>query len=235
MGDWLIDGVGAVPAPAVLALCALVLAAETALLIGVVLPAASALALLGAAVGTGAVPAAVAVPVAVTASLTGGMVAVARARRPVPRAGSPAAVRWSGVRRSAPFGRLERRLHRHLGSGAPSWPVVTVGHVLAGVRTLVPRLAGSRGIGVGWWAAAAAPGAVLWVGSWTAAGAAGAQVLDRLDTVSSAVVLALLVGAVLTLAGVAVRTVVRRAVVHRTAVRRSRRGRAGSTPIPATA
>jgi membrane protein DedA with SNARE-associated domain len=138
---------GALPAGLVLVVVAALVAAEAALLAGLVLPSATALVALGLLANeqvVGIVPAAL---VAVGAALAGGTGGFFAGRRRGPRVGWVKEKHWR---------RAERIFTRHGGRA------VFFGQWVVGARTLVPRLAGMNGVPYRTFAAWHSPAAVGW-------------------------------------------------------------------------
>ncbi|WP_051581313.1 DedA family protein [Pseudonocardia acaciae] len=146
---------GPLPVPVLLMVLVLLLVAETALVIGVFLPGATAALALGALARLGSVPVSPVVFAAAAAAALGGQLAYLAGRRSAARSGSIA-------------GRLERALrprHRELlttmlrerGAGA-----VVLGQWIIGVRTLMPRLAGHAGLSYRRFSAHQLPTASAW-------------------------------------------------------------------------
>lgn len=143
------------PAPLVYLICALVIMAETALLPGIVLPTLSTLLLMGFLVQRGTLQLWPALTVCVASALAGDQLAYWEGRLWGPK-----------LRRS----RVGQRI------GAAKWdkaeatvarygvPAVVLGRCLAGVRTLVPRVAGSAGLSYRRFFVGSLCAAVLWAG-----------------------------------------------------------------------
>ncbi|GHF99627.1 MULTISPECIES: DedA family protein [Amycolatopsis] len=125
--------------------CALVITAETALLPGIVLPTLSALLLMGFLAERGTLHLGLAWVVAVAAAVLGDQLAYLEGRRWGPRLSHRD--RWQ---------RVERAVARY------GVPAVIAGRCLAGVRTLVPRVAGSAAMPYRRFAAGSVCAAVLW-------------------------------------------------------------------------
>ncbi|MEU0792359.1 DedA family protein [Amycolatopsis sp. NPDC005961] len=129
--------------------CALLITAETALLPGIVLPTLSALLLMGFLAERGTLHLGIALPVAVVAAVVGDQLAYFEGRR---------------LRRS----RLVRRIGQDRWDRAEAAvarygvPAVIAGRCLAGVRTLVPRVAGSAAMPYRRFAVVSVCAAVLW-------------------------------------------------------------------------
>ncbi|MEV6646174.1 DedA family protein [Amycolatopsis sp. NPDC051371] len=129
--------------------CAVLITAETALLPGIVLPTLSALLLMGFLAERGTLHFGLALPVAVLAAVVGDQLAYLEGRR---------------LRRS----RLVRRIGQDRWDRAEAAvarygvPAVIAGRCLAGVRTLVPRVAGSAAMPYRRFAAGSVCAAVLW-------------------------------------------------------------------------
>jgi membrane-associated protein len=137
------------PAPVVYLVCAVLITTETALLPGIVLPTLSALLLMGFLAERGTLHLGIALPVAVRAAVLGDQLAYLEGRR---------------LRRS----RLARRIGQDRWDRAEAAvarygvPAVIAGRCLAGVRTLVPRVAGSAAMPYRRFAVGSVCAAVLW-------------------------------------------------------------------------
>ena len=136
------------PAPLVYLVCALVITAETALLPGIVLPTLSTVLLMGFLAERGTLHLGLAWAVAVAAAVLGDQLAYLEGRHWGPRlARRVGRDRWE---------RAETALARY------GVPAVIAGRCLAGVRTLVPRVAGSAAMPYRRFAAGSVAAAVLW-------------------------------------------------------------------------
>lgn len=133
------------PPVVVYLVCALIITAETALLPGIVLPTLSTLLLMGFLAERGTLHLGLAWVVAVAAAVLGDQLAYLEGRRWGPKL--PHRERWR---------RVERAVARH------GVPAVIAGRCLAGVRTLVPRVAGSAAMPYPRFAAGSVAAAVLW-------------------------------------------------------------------------
>ncbi|WP_328448769.1 MULTISPECIES: DedA family protein [unclassified Amycolatopsis] len=145
-------------APAVLVylVCGLVIAAETALLPGIVLPTWSTLLLMGFLAERGTLQLGLAFAVAVAAAVLGDQLAYLEGRRWGPRlARRVGQDRWD---------RAEAAVARY------GVPAVIAGRCLVGVRTVLPRVAGSAAMPYRRFAAGSAGAAVLWAGAELAVG-----------------------------------------------------------------
>jgi membrane-associated protein len=151
------------PAPLVYLVCALVITAETALLPGIVLPTLSTLLLMGFLAERGTLHLGLAWLVAVAAAVLGDQLAYLEGRRWGPRvARRVGRERWE---------RAETAVSRY------GVPAVIAGRCLAGVRTLVPRVAGSAAMPYRRFAAGSVAAAVLWASAELLVGHATAAVL----------------------------------------------------------
>jgi membrane protein DedA with SNARE-associated domain len=136
------------PPAVVYLVCALVITAETALLPGIVLPTLSTLLLMGFLAERGTLHLGLAWAVAVAAAVLGDQLAYLEGRHWGPRlAGRVGRDRWE---------RAETAVARY------GVPAVIAGRCLAGVRTLVPRVAGSAAMPYRRFAAGSVAAAVLW-------------------------------------------------------------------------
>ncbi|WP_370968712.1 DedA family protein [Amycolatopsis sp. cg9] len=139
------------PPAVVYLVCALVIAAETALLPGIVLPTLSTLLLMGFLAERGTLDFGLALTVAVAAAVLGDQLAYLEGRRWGPRlARRVGRQRWD---------RAESVLARY------GVPAVIAGRCLVGLRTLVPRVAGSAAMPYRRFAAGSVAAAVLWAGA----------------------------------------------------------------------
>lgn len=127
------DVMSVMPAPLILVLVGLAVAAESALLFGLVLPGSTLLVTLGLATRLGEVPLSAAMPVAIAAAVVGGQLAYLRGRHHTSRA------RTSG-RLHTTIERAEGMVARH-----GVWSIV-IAQWIAGLRTFTPRLAGRAGV-----------------------------------------------------------------------------------------
>ncbi|RSM42021.1 DedA family protein [Amycolatopsis balhimycina DSM 5908] len=151
------------PAPLVYLVCALVITAETALLPGIVLPTLSTLLLMGFLAERGTLHLGLAWVVAVAAAVLGDQLAYLEGRHWGPRlAHRVGRERWE---------RAETAVARY------GVPAVIAGRCLAGVRTLVPRVAGSAAMPYRRFAAGSVAAAVLWASTELLVGHATAAVL----------------------------------------------------------
>ena len=152
------------PAPVVYLVCALLITAETALLPGIVLPTLSTLLLMGFLAERGTLHLGLALPVAVLAAVTGDQLAYLEGRR----------LRRSRFARRIGQDRWDRAEAAVARYGVPA---VIAGRCLAGVRTLVPRVAGSAAMPYRRFAAGSVCAAVLWASAELLAGHVAALVL----------------------------------------------------------
>ncbi|MGW4400839.1 DedA family protein [Amycolatopsis nivea] len=143
------------PAPLVYLICALVIMAETALLPGIVLPTLSTLLLMGFLVQRGTLQLWPALAVCVVSALAGDQLAYWEGRLWGPK------LRRSRVGQrigEAKWDKAEAAVARY------GVPAVVLGRCLAGVRTLVPRVAGSAGLSYRRFFIGSVCAAVLWAG-----------------------------------------------------------------------
>ncbi|WP_432847753.1 DedA family protein [Amycolatopsis sp. CA-161197] len=143
------------PAVVVYVVCALVITAETALLLGIVLPTLSTLLLMGFLVQRGTLSWWVALVVCVSAAVLGDQIAYWEGRVLGPRLRSSRLGRRVGPAR---WDRAESAIVRF------GVPAVVLGRCLAGVRTLVPRVAGSAGLPYRRFVVGSVCAAVMWAG-----------------------------------------------------------------------
>jgi membrane-associated protein len=136
------------PPVVVYLVCALVITAKTALLPGIVLPTLSTLLLMGFLAERGTLHLGLAWVVAVAAAVLGDQLAYLEGRRWGPRLS-----RRVGRKR---WERAETAVARY------GVPAVIAGRCLAGLRTLVPRVAGSAAMPYRRFAAGSVAAAVLW-------------------------------------------------------------------------
>ncbi|HET6708347.1 DedA family protein [Amycolatopsis sp.] len=148
------------PPAAVYLVCALIITAETALLPGIVLPTLSTLLLMGFLAERGTLHLGLAWVVAVAAAVLGDQLAYLEGRRWGPRLSHRD--RWQ---------RVETAVARY------GVPAVIAGRCLAGVRTLVPRVAGSAAMPYRRFAAGSVAAAVVWASVELLAGHTTAVVL----------------------------------------------------------
>lgn len=136
------------PAAVVYLVCALVITAETAVLPGIVLPTLSTLLLMGFLAERGTLHLGLALVVAVLAAVLGDQLAYLEGRYWGPRvARRVGRDRWD---------RAEAVVARY------GVPAVVAGRCLVGLRTLVPRVAGSAAMPYRRFAAGSAAAAVVW-------------------------------------------------------------------------
>ncbi|MBN6039232.1 DedA family protein [Amycolatopsis sp. 195334CR] len=148
------------PPPLVYLACGLLVALETAVLPGAVLPTLSALLLMGGLAAHGVLDLPLALAVAVLAAVAGDQLAYLEGRRWGPRLRARVGpARWA---------KAEAFVARY---GVPG---VIAGRCLAGVLTLGPRVAGSAAMPHRRFTAGSACAAVLWAGAELLAGHAGA-------------------------------------------------------------
>ena len=141
MVDALLEQVGEWPAAAVLAVAAVVLAVESGVLLGVLLPGSTTLVVLGLWSAAADVPAVLPIAVAAGASVAGALVGWARghSRRALPDRHRRLRARVDpGVRRA----RAWLAAQGPLGTAA----VLAGAHWVAVTRTVVPRVAGGTGL-----------------------------------------------------------------------------------------
>ena len=165
---WLTD----LPVAGQLAIAVLLLIAEAGLLIGIVLPSAATLVILGLQVGAGTLPLVPIVALAAAASVTGGYLGHRLARRrhqpdgrsPVRESGNAILRRLRG-RVDAIGDRVGDRISRH--------PILAAagGQFFAGARTAVPRLAARAGVPAAKVLWGTIPAAVVWAGAMIGGGA----------------------------------------------------------------
>ena len=165
----------------------LAVVAEAALVIGVVLPGASAALVTGALATAGVLPFEAAVVAVSAGALLGGQLAFLAGRRGRGTAAALARLRSARGR----TGRVARALLQR----APGRREVAVAQWLVGARTLVPRLAGAGGLRYARFAAVQVPGSLLWGAGLVSVGAAAGAAYQQ-------------VGATLTGVGIAVLAVV---------------------------
>ncbi len=131
----------------------MLITAETALLPGIVPPTLSALLLMGFLAARGTLHLGLALPVAVSAAVLGDQLAYLEGRRWGPRLRRTRLARRIGQDR---WDSAEAAVARH------GVPAVLAGRCLAGVRTLVPRVAGSAAMPYRRFAVGSVCAAVLW-------------------------------------------------------------------------
>lgn len=145
------------PPPVVYLVCFAIIAAETALLPGIVLPTLSTLLLMGFLAERGTLHFGLAWPVAVVAAVLGDQLAYLEGRR----------LRRSRLARRVGQDRWDRAEAAVARYGVPA---VIAGRCLAGLRTLVPRVAGSAAMPYRRFAAGSVCAAVLWASAELLAG-----------------------------------------------------------------
>ncbi|MFJ7212278.1 DedA family protein [Amycolatopsis sp. NPDC098790] len=145
------------PAPVVYLVCFAIIAAETALLPGIVLPTLSTLLLMGFLAERGTLHFGLALPVAVLAAVLGDQLAYLEGRR----------LRRSRLARRVGQDRWDRAEAAVARYGVPA---VIAGRCLAGLRTLVPRVAGSAAMPYRRFAVGSVCAAVLWASAELLAG-----------------------------------------------------------------
>jgi membrane-associated protein len=149
------------PPAVVYLVCGLLIAAETALLPGIVLPTLSTLLLMGFLAERGTLHLGLALAVAVSAAVLGDQLAYLEGRHWGPRLRRTRIARRIGEHR---WDRAEAAIARY------GVPAVIAGRCLAGVRTLVPRVAGSAAMPYRRFAAGSVCAAVLWASAELLAG-----------------------------------------------------------------
>ncbi|NMO54879.1 DedA family protein [Actinoplanes sp. TBRC 11911] len=138
---------GGLPPLLVYAVVALLVAAESAFVAGLVLPAATALIAMGLLANAGVVAVVPAILVGALAAVLGGSLAYASGKRTGPKLRARRPERWE---------RADRLFQRYGGRA------VFLGQWLVGARTLVPRLAGLNGMPYRRFAMRQMPSGVLW-------------------------------------------------------------------------
>ena len=190
------DLLGGLPPLVVYAVVGVLVAAESAIVAGLILPAATALIALGLLANAGTVRIVPALVVAVAAALVGGTAAFHSGRRRGPRLRSTRLGRWIGEKR---WERAERLFNRHGGRA------IFLGQWIVGARTLIPRLAGMNGVGYRRFALWHTPAAALWamwmVGASYLAGASYNLLVARAGRAGGAVAVLAVLIIVLVLAG----------------------------------
>ena len=141
------DFLGGLPPICVYAVVALLVAAESAFVAGLVLPAATALIAMGLLANAGVVDVVPAILVGALAALLGGSLAYASGLRNGPKLKARRPERWE---------RADRLFSRYGGRA------VFLGQWVVGARTLVPRLAGINGMRYRQFAVRQMPSAVFW-------------------------------------------------------------------------
>jgi membrane protein DedA with SNARE-associated domain len=171
-------------------------AAESAVVAGLVLPAATALIALGLLANAGTVRVVPAAVTGVVAAWAGGSLAYRSGRRHGPRLRGTRLGRWIGEKR---WDRAERLFGRFGGRA------IFMAQWIVGARTLVPRLAAMNGVSYRRFIAWQMPSAVLWsgwmVGASYAAGASYDLLADRAGRAGGALAVLVALIVVLVLAG----------------------------------
>ncbi|GAA3396588.1 DedA family protein [Cryptosporangium minutisporangium] len=195
----LLDGVLGLPGPLVVALAAVILAAEPAVLAGVVLPSVSTALGLGFLAYSGTLNLPIALATAMVAVIAGDGAGYVVGRR---TAGRPAA----GSARRGGF--LQRRLDGALTRAAAllgrhGGRAVFVARWAVGARTLVPRLAGAGGMSPGAFLRYSVPAGLLWSGLYVGAGYLAGSSYQQVSAVAGQASLGLVMVAVAVVAGIA--------------------------------
>jgi membrane protein DedA with SNARE-associated domain len=190
------DLLGGLPPLLVYVVVGLLVAAESAIVAGLVLPAATALIALGLLANAGIVQIGPALVVALVAALLGGTVAFHSGRRRGPTLRTTRLGRRIGVKR---WDRAERLFARHGGRA------IFLGQWIVGARTLIPRLAGMNGVRYRRFASWHTPAAILWalwmVGASYLAGASYDRYVARAGHAGGALVVLAVIVAALVLIG----------------------------------
>jgi undecaprenyl-diphosphatase len=192
-----IEVLAALPPWVVLLVACAVVAAEPAVLAGVVLPSVASVVLTGFVAGLGVVPLVVAVVLVAAAAAGGDALAFAAGRR---RAGSPAGP--APPRRAGLQQAWDRAAALYVRVGRPA---VALARWVTVARTVVPRLAGTSGLSWPRYLALAVPSAVVWstalTGAGYAVGASYAEVSRYVGRGGGALVVVALAGAAVVAAG----------------------------------
>ncbi|MEU7880754.1 DedA family protein [Microbispora bryophytorum] len=186
----MVELLGRLPTPLVLAVAAMLIVAEAGTLAGVVLPGTSVLVALGCLTRLGALPFAGTLAVAVAAAVAGAQLSYVQGRR---REGAAAIHPLVGRFAPAAWARAGRMVARR---GA--WAVAG-GQWLGAARTLVPRLTGWTGVPYGAFARVSVPTAAAWATTLVTLSRFVPDLVDAL-TAHLAVAGLLAVGAVLAVA-----------------------------------
>ncbi|HYN93689.1 MAG TPA: DedA family protein [Pilimelia sp.] len=172
--DELLSLLGDLPPPLIYLVGALIVAAETALIFGLVVPGEATLLLIGFLAYLGTVRLVPALAVMIAAAVLGDGVAFRSGRRYGPRLRAGRLGAWVGERRWA---KAEEMLHRLGGRG------VAAARWVAFARTLVPRLAGSAGMPYRRFAPWNAAGAASWVAASVLAGYLAGTSYERVSDI----------------------------------------------------
>jgi membrane-associated protein len=196
MSTW----IGDVPTAVVPALVAVLLFAESGLLIGVVMPAASLVLGLGVLAGAGSIPVPVAALVAATSTVAGAAVGHLTATR----YGARSLVPESGVLRRllpARAASVADRLSAPWVESVGRRPVraAATAQFVAGGRTLAPRIAAGAGVPLTTMLRGTLPAALVWSSSLVTAGALASAALPFLRTALALAGVPLVVAATLVL------------------------------------
>ncbi|WP_026360787.1 DedA family protein [Amycolatopsis nigrescens] len=170
--DSLLPQLAELPAIWVYLIAAALITCETALLPGIVLPTLSTLLLVGFLAERGTVNLWLALAVAAGAAVLGDQLGYLEGRRFGPALRATSAGRRVGPDR---WRRLDARLNRY------GVPAVMAGRWLAGVRTLVPRLAGAAAMPRVRFTAGSAAAALVWAGAELLAGHAAASLTGAMS------------------------------------------------------
>lgn len=192
----MVDVLERLPPVLVLVVAVLLVAGETAVVVGLLFPVEITLLFVGFMAYLGEVPFAATLVLMLAAALAGDALAWRSGRKYGPRVRASRLGTWVGQRR---WDSADRMLHRFGGQSA------FVARWIPFVRTLLPRLAGSAGLRYRQLAPWNAAGVVTAVGSSVVlgylAGASYQQVADRLGRATAAVLAGLVAVAALALAG----------------------------------
>jgi len=190
------DLLGGLPPLLVYVVVGLLVAAESAVVAGLVLPAATALIALGLLANAGTVQIGPALVVAVVAALLGGTAAFHSGRRRGPALRTTRLGKRIGAKR---WERAERLFARHGGRA------IFLGQWIVGARTLIPRLAGMNGVRYRRFARWHTPAVTLWalwmVGASYLAGASYDRYVARAGHAGGALIVLAVIVAVLVLIG----------------------------------
>lgn len=181
----MIEFLGGLPWGLAALVAGLAVAAEGALVIGVVLPGASAALVTGALATAGVLPLPAALAAVACGALLGGQLAYLAGRRG--RGTSAALARLAAARGRT--GRLARAVLLR----RPRRRDVLVAQWLVGARTLVPRLAGARGLSYRRFAAVHMPVSLVWGAGLVTLGAAAGAAYQQVGALLTGIGLAVLV------------------------------------------
>ncbi|CAN5314179.1 hypothetical protein BH24ACT9_BH24ACT9_05220 [soil metagenome] len=180
----LVGLLGTLPGPLLLGVVSIMLAAESGMLIGVVLPGSTLLLSLGLLVSLGMVPLAAALITALAATVVGSQLGFLRARHGRSRSSAGGA---------GPTGSpLSRQLRRTVGNVEPALHRRTArtagaARLVGGLRTITPRVAGGMEVSYRQFAVGDVIAATIWAPSLVLLGYFAGSAFDQIRTVAALV------------------------------------------------